>query len=415
MKGIEMSKVDNMPYWKKVESNAQRRLKEDQRASARETQRYRVDEAALSELVDRDNRLIRSGISVAGVGIVGGFIFVITGHILLGVLLLILIMTVGSMIVVHSRNHRYDLIKYSLVSRVLERHFHTQVYLAKKNIPLEIIHELEMVDDCDRAIVSDYFCGTWRGIPFSFGDIAIRGTGHREKQFSGQLFIIETGYALEHAIVVRERCEPLSAELYAARCQNEKFYRTGNEAFDRQFEVSIGQNLEGDEVENITAFYAQAHKLLDCLCQDIIDADAYAVSRTTMRFVGNRLYLAIENSRDTFELMKGDVQELDVLSERLEEEVRDMTLYLDKVCRGLEPEGEEVSRHFELEGSDITSSANEDGNSNGGDENEGISGGGEISQDLLSPRDAREQTEISSADDERKTCQESENDEKNDA
>ena len=319
------------PYWIKVEANDRQRLKDYRAQGECELKRYGFGKDELGEEIARDGRLMVSGITVASMGFVGGNIFIFCGHVFTGILLIVILILAGIVLGLRGRSHRNLAVKYSLVYRAIERYFRPEVYLARKSVPTDIVHELEMVEDWESAFVSDYFWGTWRGVRFAFGDLTIRGNGRHDRLFSGQLFIIETGLALEFPIVIREREKLLTPEELAAMGPEE--YRTGNEAFDRQFAISLGIAAEG---EARAEHEARAHALVDPICADIIEADAYAVSRTTMRFIGNRLYLAIENDRDTFELMKGDVQELDVLAGRIEDEVQSMTQYLDKICRNFE-------------------------------------------------------------------------------
>ena len=69
--------------------------------------------------------------------------------------------------------------------------------------------------------MSDYFLGSWKGIPFEFGDLTLKGkeVGSNTVQtlFMGQLYIIETGLNLTTPISIRERLEPLSQEVYEGR------------------------------------------------------------------------------------------------------------------------------------------------------------------------------------------------------
>ena len=254
-------------------------------------------------------------------------------------------------------------IKYSLVHSLLKSYFNTEAYQAYWRVPEELVDEADICEEWDKASASDYFSGVWKNVKFQFCDLALfcTGKGFRRSQrvFSGQFFIIETGLALQPGISIRERKEPLSAEVYAGLKNSDRFFLTGNEQFDRQFDVYLGssRSVRGFEHDccgvSIDEQHHKAHRIVDVLVQDILDSDAYAVSQTRMRFIGNRLYLAIENARDTFELRHGEEKTVQVLRDRFDEEIRDMTTYLDLLTRRLPDLGnaqknvDDAAEHFE--------------------------------------------------------------------
>ncbi|MBQ4359310.1 MAG: DUF3137 domain-containing protein [Proteobacteria bacterium] len=258
---------------------------------------------------------------------------------LLGVVIFLLVLAVLGFVFHNRLMHFRKSVKYSMVFNAINKTFSPEVYLAYKNVDEDILDAAGIVEDWSEAKMSDYFRGTWRGFPFSFGDIRI--TGHEVNKklaqtlYFGQLFVIETGLDLKTWITIHERKTMLTPELYEAQKSSDKFFTTGNAQFDRQFEVRVGANGKSSEGVDASAREAARH-LVESLSQDMIAADAYVVSRTTMRFEGNYLYLATENARDTFELQRGDLKNLELLGRRFSEEVEAMTIYLDLVTKGLE-------------------------------------------------------------------------------
>ncbi|MBQ9242766.1 MAG: DUF3137 domain-containing protein [Proteobacteria bacterium] len=231
-------------------------------------------------------------------------------------------------------------VKYSMVFNAIKKTFNPEVYLAYKTVDEDVLDSAGFSMDWSEAKMSDYFRGSWRGFPFSFGDISIIKYGDNKKLantvYSGQLFVIETGLDLKSWITIHERETMLTPEHYEGQKQAGKFFTTGNAQFDRQFEVNFGVNGRDVSDARKEAARQTALRLVERLSQDMIAADAYVVSRTTMRFEGNYLYLATENARDTFELQPGDLKNLELLGRRFAEEVEAMTIYLDLVTKGLE-------------------------------------------------------------------------------
>ncbi len=336
--------IENKHYWSTIEEQTAPCQAKDRAEEKKELSRYGVEDDKLKKKVSAITWKFRGLIAGCLIFVVCGVILVTYGGVLGGLLgggIGFVICVVAAFLV----NWRCQkLIKYSLVRTAVTRYFSPEIYLAYKRVPEAIIEETDVVGDFDFAWVSDYFAGTWRDVKFQFGDLTIRGRREkspvRSKLFTGQLFVIETGLNLETPLTIHERVEPISSELYEGRKNSNRFFQTGNEAFDRQFEVRLGtRSVNGGPSEDSVKrsnLNKAAHDIVDVIAQDIVDADAFAVSHTVMRFVGNRLYLTIENKRDTFELVDGDLRHLDILAHRFDEEVQGMTMYLDLVMTCLD-------------------------------------------------------------------------------
>lgn len=260
---------------------------------------------------------------------------------LAGVLIFLAVAAVMGLVFHNRLMHFRKSVKYSMVFNAIDKTFSPEVYLAYKDVDEDVLEAAGIVEDWHEGRMSDYFRGSWRNFPFSFGDVHITGREVNKKLaqtiYSGQLFVIETGLDLKSWITIRERKTMLTPELYEAQKSSDKFFMTGNAQFDRQFEVRFGMSGKASSDSDAqAAARATALHLVECLAQDMIAADAYVVSRTTMRFEGNFLYLATENARDTFELQRGDLKNLELLGRRFSEEVEAMTIYLDLVTKGLE-------------------------------------------------------------------------------
>lgn len=257
-----------------------------------------------------------------------------------GLFLFLASLAVLGVVVYNRLMHFRKSVKYSMVFNAIKKTFNPEVYLAYKSVDEDVLDSAGFSMDWSEAKMSDYFRGSWRGFPFSFGDISIIKYGDSKKLantvYSGQLFVIETGLALKSWITIHEREAMLTPEHYEGQKQAGKFFTTGNAQFDRQFEVNFGVTGRDVSDERKDAARQTALRLVERLAQDMIAADAYVVSRTTMRFEGNYLYLATENARDTFELQPGDLKNLELLGRRFAEEVEAMTIYLDLVTKGLE-------------------------------------------------------------------------------
>ena len=336
---------DNQQYWHTIEHKTKNARVKDAQTQEREMSKYVLEGAAAEKVIVSDTWMIRLAPIFGGIILLCGILLFFTGHWLMGIGSLAL-GAVDFFFVFDRVRHRARTAKYSIVHQVIEPYFKPEIYLAYKKLPEDVIREADICDEWDSALMSDYFLGNWKGVPFEFGDLTLKGkpVGGDQVQslFMGQLYIIETGLNLTTPISIRERLEPLSQEVYEGRKNSERFFLTGNVQFDRQFDVRLGNShcvngfedgVEGRSVEEIRK---EAHDLVDELAADIIEADEYAVSRTSMRFAGNRLYLAIENTRDSFEFKRGDEKNIAMMRQRFEEEIKDMTLYLDLITRGLE-------------------------------------------------------------------------------
>lgn len=336
--------IENKHYWSTIEEQTAPCQAKDKAEEVKELARYGVEEGRLKKTVSAITWKLRGLVAGSVIFVVCGVILVTYGWMLAGLLGGGIGFVLCVLVAVLVNLRRQKLIKYSLVRTAITRYFNPEIYLAYKRVPDVIIEETDVVGDLDFAWVSDYFSGTWRDVKFQFGDLTIRG--HREKSpvrtklFTGQLFVIETGLNLETPLTIHERVEPISSELYEGRKNSNRFFQTGNEAFDRQFEVRLGArsaiNAVSEDSVKRSNLNKAAHDIVDVIAQDIVDADAFAVSHTVMRFVGNRLYLTIENKRDTFELVDGDLMHLDILAHRFDEEVQGMTMYLDLVITCLD-------------------------------------------------------------------------------
>ena len=338
---MEWDMNDKTHYWIKLEENTAPGGELDRKIEARDTKAFVVPQEALKRKMVIGQWLFYLSFLPIVAGLGGCVELALKGATLWGVLIFILgiVATIVLSRIFYYRNQK--LVKYSLVREIIRQYFNPDIYLAYKRIPDALIDETDVVDDYQHASVSDYFSGTWRDVHFQFGDLTIRGGGkaaHNHKLFTGQLFIIETGLALETPVTIRERKEPISAELYEGRKNSDRFFKTGNETFDRQFDVQTTcRNQIDSRTEEVGINQIQEiHDIVDVIAQDIIEADAFAVSQTTMRFVGNRLYLCIENERDSFELVSGDVNHLEIVKQRVDEEVQGMTVYLDLVMKCLD-------------------------------------------------------------------------------
>ncbi len=239
---------------------------------------------------------------------------------------------------------RQATLKYSVVSQIISQYFKSTVYKAACTLSHDKLDHANIVDNWDSAHVSDYFVGSWKDYNIEFGDLTLKGKnkiGKPVNLFSGQLYIIELKTEIKIPITIRERTELLTREDYEARKSAGRFFVTPNETFDRQFEVKFGNTNRASGFEETNNGLspeeqrAYVHSILDGMTADIIAADAYASSNTFMQFANKYLYIAIANSRDTFEFHSGDEKHIDLLRERLDEEARAMTSYLDFVTQNL--------------------------------------------------------------------------------
>lgn len=351
------------PYWHRIENNSKQAQQADINTQKQHMERYLLPEDRIVPTLKRNRLIIFLSPLCMIAGICACCILIAYNHAFIGIALAILgtILTCAiALAIIFNENHT---IKYSLVYQAIKKYFEPEIYLAYRKIPEDIISEADIADEWDTASASDYIYGAWKECTFEFADISLRGRELKSEKpktiFSGQLFVIETNLALESPICIRERLQPLSTEMYEGLKNSDRFFLTGNEKFDRQFDVRLGNSrcVSGFEAGTNGISPSQqrqkAHEIVDAIAQDIIEADSFAVSRTTMRFSGNRLYLAIENNRDTFELsrsnmfelLRGDFKQINMLRQRFDEELQNMSMYLDLVttCLNKLPHSEQQS------------------------------------------------------------------------
>lgn len=310
-----------------------------------EMARYVKPEAQVQSIIKRDTRFLHGSVIAIILSVIFGILLAILGAPILGGAIAVLGATASFICHIHYLKHRVRIVKYSIVNQILDKYFNTSLYLANHEFTQKDVANAAIMDNWSKACVSDYFVGTWQERKFEFGDLTITGVSDDDEQtvatFSGQLYILELKLKLKVPILIRERVEPLSSEEFEARKASDRFFRTGDDRFDKQFEVKIGdtKRASGFEATSNGMHPAEqrkyAHQLIDKMTSDIITADSYASSRTHLRFIQNKLYIAIENTRDTFELRHGDENHLDLLQERFEDEARAMTTYLDYMTRAL--------------------------------------------------------------------------------
>lgn len=317
----------------------------DHELQAIEMARYVKPEDQVKSIVKHDTRIIHASVVAIVLFVIIGILLSIFVFPIVGALVAI-VGAAGSLAChIHYLHHRVRIVKYSIVNQILDRYFNTSLYLANHEFTQKDVADAAILDNWSKARVSDYFVGTWQERKFEFGDLSITGFSDDDDQtistFSGQLYILDLKKTLKVPILIRERLEPLSNEEFEARKASDRFFLTGDDRFDRQFEVKIGdaKRASGFEATSNGMHPAEqrkyAHTLIDKMTEELISADTYASSRTQLRFIHNKLYIAIENTRDTFELQRGDENHLDLLQERFEDEARAMTTYLDYMLHAI--------------------------------------------------------------------------------
>ena len=276
---------DNTPnYWHTIRANTYRRglrLHHDREEQIKEMKLYAVDD--LRRISSVDTMIIRSsfwgGIALGIIGLVvllAGMPSIIA--IIIGLLLMVGGPASAYFLYLDRTRHRRRTIKYSLVSQAIDRYFRPEVYRATKKLPSSVIEEADIVE----SEASDYFAGTWKTVPFQFCDMTLYGQSEETRQkivlFSGQLFILELQAEVPVPILIREREELLSPELYEARKNSPRFFLTGNTQFDRQFAVSFGEDhrasgFEETGDESLDDVKVQIHRIIDEMVVDILKAD----------------------------------------------------------------------------------------------------------------------------------------------
>lgn len=349
MASLPMTKKAPQKHPAEASSNAPEavhRTLHEHELQAIEMARYVKPENQVKRIVRRDTQLIHATVAAIILCVLCGILLAIFGFWIIASAIAILGAASSVACHVYFLRHRVRIVKYSIVNQILDKYFHTSLYLASHEFTQQDVANAAILDHWSKARVSDYFVGTWQERKFEFGDLSITGIPDEEEQatssFSGQLYILDLKQTLRVPILIRERHEPLSNEEFKARKNSDRFFLTGDERFDRQFEVKIGDTKRASGFEATSNGMSPdeqrkyAHSLIDPMTSDLIAADAYASSRTILRFIHDKLYIAIENTRDTFELQRGDENHLDLLQERFEDETRAMATYLDYMTRALQ-------------------------------------------------------------------------------
>ena len=224
-----------------------------------------------------------------------------------------------AVVYVRASNATKKLVSDNIVAQALGEVFDVEVYAAGHYIGEDVLRQAGLVYDWNKSNGSDLVSGKYRGVAFAFSDVHLEdeevstdGDGNTTTscttRFRGQWLVLEAKKPLPHMVRIREREQ---RRLKGGYRKSKSDVETENAAFNEKFEI-----LTGDPH---TAFYILTPHFMEA----IVAADERAAGRTYLCFDGQRVHVAVDNGRDSFEVKKGaDAKDIDKLRERIRGEIR---------------------------------------------------------------------------------------------
>lgn len=223
------------------------------------------------------------------------------------------------------------LVGINVVRDALGEVFAIEEYIPGNFIGEAAVSEARLVHNWNESTGSDFVRGRYKGVGFIFSDVHLEdvqettdsdGDTHetRTTRFRGQWMVLELRKNTGHTVRLREREQRKLSGNYTK--QGKSDVETENAAFNQMFQIQTD--------DPHTAFYVLTPHFMDA----IVAADQRASGRTYMCFMGDRVHIAVDNGRDSFELKRGgETRNIDALRARIRGEVKYITDIADELLR----------------------------------------------------------------------------------
>ena len=197
-------------------------------------------------------------------------------------------------------------------------------YNAFGSIPESAIESVELMPHWDEFSGSDLVQGIYRGVNMSFSDIHLvdievyrdsdgKRQTRRNTVFKGQWIVCELPKTIAHTVRIKERP---AVRILPYKSDVETEYT----AFNKKYQILAD--------DSHTVFYILTPHFIEY----IMSADLLAEGQTFFCFSGNRVYIAIDNRRDMFEV-SGKNEKVKDIKERVEKEMKYLTDIVDELLQ----------------------------------------------------------------------------------
>lgn len=283
-----------------------------------------------SELTTKANLLK----NLAIVFIVGVIILWIAVHPLLGVVSAIVAAVLYFMSNKASKKAKTYLAN-NITRDILSSVFDDCIYAAGQRLPNKLLREADFISSWDVSGGSDLISAKYKGHPINFSDIHLseevesrdsdgNTTTSYETRFKGQWMILELEHEVSAKLRLRENAErtgKLSRIILGDRKEGKSDVQTESEEFNKRFQILT------EDPHN--AFYILTPHFIEF----ILSADDAANAQTFLCFFENRVHIACNTGRDSFELKKSDGANLDAIRERMKSELSYITSIVDELLK----------------------------------------------------------------------------------
>lgn len=288
-----------------------------------------LDDEALRVKLHAKSRAALLAKIATGVSAAAGVVFLAAGLWPVGVVFLLAAVACVVVNVYASRDMK-RLVSDNVVAQALGEVFDVELYVPDRYIGAETLRQARLIHNWNRSSGSDTVYGRYRGVTFVFSDVHLEdeetstdSDGNTNTttttRFRGQWLMLEAKKALPHMVRLRERAQ---RRLTGSYKKTKSDVETENAAFNEKFEI-----LTDDPH---TAFYVLTPHFMEA----IIAADERANARTYLCFDGQRVHIAVDNGRDSFEVKRGaDVKDIDRLRARIKGEIRYIMEIVDELLQ----------------------------------------------------------------------------------
>lgn len=228
-----------------------------------------------------------------------------------------------------------------IIRDILAEHVQINQYSPNEHINNDFVKNCPLLPGYDRITGSDYISGIYRGVEFTFCDLHLEyesksrdRKGRKETRyrtnFQGHVITLQTKENIDGFVRIRERENPRKEKNFLSDFVsgaaeflgiNQNIVEMESDPFNRQFKV--------DSSNEHLAFYILTPQFME----RIVAADAKADGYTNIEFASNRITLALNNGRDSFEAPKtiGSLSRLEKTRQAFRDEFETILSIIDEI------------------------------------------------------------------------------------
>lgn len=226
-----------------------------------------------------------------------------------------------------SKGNMKAFVSENITRGLLSEVFEVEEYRPTGSIHCNDIQGSGLVNDWQECGGSDYVRGRYRGHNIIFSDMHLErvhkvkesdGTYSKQKQtiFKGQWMFLEHDQDLTAPLIVREK-----AFFPPVISRTPSDIQTENDSFNKRFQLLT--------TDGHTAFFILTPHFMEF----ITAADAKANGNTLISFYGNRVCIAIDNDRDSFEANAKQLKDIRRLRQAQRADIKYLTDIIDELMR----------------------------------------------------------------------------------